>query len=79
MKAERVTAGENEIWRETLPNGIRYLTQDLGETSLDDFPPTRMPAGHWFTLGDNRDNSLDSRVTGPSPATQMCGVAVKRI
>jgi type IV secretory pathway protease TraF len=28
-------------------------------------------------LGDNRDNSLDSRVDGPAPASQICGRAIK--
>lgn len=35
---------------------------DSGNTPLDDFPEIRVRPGHLFLLGDNRDNSADSRV-----------------
>jgi signal peptidase I len=50
------------IVRETLPNGRAYDTVDLGDTPADDFPPVVVPANHLWLMGDNRDQSADSRV-----------------
>jgi signal peptidase I len=41
------------------------------------FPrPIRVPAGHWYLMGDNRGESNDSRFWGPVPTTWIQGVAV---
>src|SRR5437763_9320888 len=66
-------------WKETLPNGVVYYTLDLVDNSFyDNTPVYTVPADHYFMMGDNRDNSTDSRVlsqVGYVPVDNIVGRA----
>jgi signal peptidase I len=66
-----------DVYRETLPNGVSYDTLDLSPNSIgDDTREFVVPEGHFFMMGDNRDNSTDSRFTvGFVPFENLVGRA----
>ena len=65
-------------YMETLPNGVTYPVLDLINEGIGDNTEVyKVPEGHFFMMGDNRDNSTDSRFSqvGMVPFENIVGKA----
>jgi signal peptidase I len=63
------------VYKETLPNGVSFETFDMGNTRADNTRVFNVPNGKYFFMGDNRDNSKDSRFIGTVPKDNLVGKA----
>ncbi len=76
---KRVVALENDVVE--VADGVLYLNgipmdEPFIKEPIDaDFPAYRVPKGHVFVMGDNRNNSDDSRYWGPLPLENIVGKA----
>jgi signal peptidase I len=70
---EVVQGGQGRVW----VNGRALVEPYLRAGSFtSDFGPLRVPPGHYWVMGDNREDSSDSRVFGPIPRSALVGRAV---
>lgn len=75
--ASRAASADATIGRETLIGSGRShaMMIEPSRPALRSFGPVAIPADGYFMLGDNRDNSLDSRFFGPVARRQIVGEA----
>jgi len=78
---EGTRAAPVKRWKDTLPEGVSFYTLDLVDNGFaDNTQVYTVPPGHYFMMGDNRDNSADSRDptsgVGYVPAENLVGHAV---
>lgn len=79
----RIYIRHGHVYRET--RGSRRFVRErdpyiraCGHRAMCNFPvPIKVPAHHWFLMGDNRGASLDSRSWGPVPSRWIVGLAAK--
>ncbi len=67
---------ENAVWINGAAIDESYLTRGV---RMDDFGPLQIPINHVFVMGDNRDQSEDSRRFGPIPESSIIGRAFIRV
>jgi signal peptidase I len=74
LPGETISARRGHIAINGRPLAEPYLPRG---TVSPDFAAVRIPAGHYFVLGDNRRTALDSRRFGPVPRTEIVGLAAE--
>lgn len=78
LEGETVEVKNKQVFIEGEPLQESYKVQEdpAMVDARDNFGPLKIPAGHCFVLGDNRDNSYDGRFWGALPLANVKGQAL---
>ncbi len=75
IREEDVPGSEYTITSPATPAFSIYRTYSEAGQAFENsnVPPTLVPSGTYYVVGDNRDNAMDSRYIGPIPASSVTG------
>ena len=76
LPGDKISVRHGQLFVNGKPQKEPYVNKKFPDRSF--FPPTTVPEGHVFVMGDNRANSRDSRFFGPVPKKNIEGEAFLR-
>ena len=85
IKGKEIYVNQKKIFKENIESNLtesffleksnqkEYLIRNSNVRELEFFQTLSIPEGYYFVVGDNRDNSLDSRSWGLVPEERITG------